>query len=271
MPGRTKVFRLIVVVCLLTLIAPIGHLGITKAAQTPSSNVVTGSVKDSLGRAMSEVEVTLQAKGGAEIAKTRTDERGRFTLQGISGGTYVLLARKKGFKPATKIVVSAQRTPASLELVLESEQALTVAVEATQLHAQNGLTSAGANKYTMTSKDITNLPEGAATPLNEVVLQMPGVALDQNQEIHIRGEHAGIQYQMNGIMLPLDINNDPTFTQLLNTHFVKSVSLIDGILPAQYGYRLEDGIAGKPLLEVPVVVWPGLRCSAAHRSVARAY
>jgi len=69
------------------------------------------------------------------------------------------------------------------------------------------------------------------------MLQMPGVALDQNQEIHIRGEHMGIQYQMNGIMLPLDINNDPTFTQLLNATFVKSVSLIDGVLPAQYGYR----------------------------------
>ena len=66
---------------------------------------------------------------------------------------------------------------------------------------------------------------------------MPGVALDQNQEIHIRGEHMGIQYQINGILLPLDINNDPTFTQLLNAYFVKSVSLIDGVLPAQYGYR----------------------------------
>ena len=66
---------------------------------------------------------------------------------------------------------------------------------------------------------------------------MPGVALDQNQEIHIRGEHMGIQYQMNGILLPLDINTDPTFTQLLNSYFVKSVSLMDGVLPAQYGYR----------------------------------
>jgi hypothetical protein len=66
---------------------------------------------------------------------------------------------------------------------------------------------------------------------------VPGVTLDQNQEIHIRGEHMGIQYQMNGLLLPLDMNNDPTFTQLLKSYFVKSVSLIDGILPAQYGYR----------------------------------
>jgi outer membrane receptor protein involved in Fe transport len=66
---------------------------------------------------------------------------------------------------------------------------------------------------------------------------MPGVALDRDQEIHIRGEHMGIQYQMNGILLPLDMNNDPTFTQLLNSYFVQSVSLLDGVLPARYGYR----------------------------------
>ena len=108
---------------------------------------------------------------------------------------------------------------------------MTLTVSASRIHAQNQLTSTGVSKYTFTAHDITNLPQGEATPLNQVLLQMPGVALDQNQEIHIRGEHAGIQYQMNGILLPLDINNDPTFTQLLNSYFVKSVSLIDGVLP----------------------------------------
>jgi hypothetical protein len=42
---------------------------------------------------------------------------------------------------------------------------------------------------------------------------------------------------MNGIMLPLDMNTDPTLTQLLNSYFVENVSLIDGVLPARYGYR----------------------------------
>jgi len=120
---------------------------------------------------------------------------------------------------------------------MESVQALSLPVTASRVHPQNGLTATGVSKYTFTARDITGLPQAEATPLNQVLLQMPGVALDQNQEIHIRGEHAGIQYQMNGILLPLDINNDPTFTQLLNSYFVKSVSLIDGVLPAEYGYR----------------------------------
>ena len=69
----------------------------------------------------------------------------------------------------------------------------------------------------MGQREIAELAAGQATPLNQVVLQMPGVALDQNQEIHIRGEHAGVQYQINGIMLPLDIDNDPNLPSF-STH-----------------------------------------------------
>ena len=135
------------------------------------------------------------------------------------------------------IIILPKNAGKHFEFVLESKQPLNLPVTANRINPQNGLSQTGTNKYTLTAKDITNLPEGDATPLNQVMLQMPGVALDQNQEIHIRGEHMGIQYQMNGIMLPLDINTDPTFTQLFNAYFVKSVSLMDGVLPAQYGYR----------------------------------
>jgi outer membrane receptor protein involved in Fe transport len=134
-------------------------------------------------------------------------------------------------------VTVPQRKATPIKITLESIPALVLPVTAKRILPQNGLSQSGANKYTLTAKDITNLPAGEATGLNQVLLQMPGVALDQNQEIHIRGEHMGIQYQMNGIMLPLDMNTDPTFTQLLNSYFVENVSLIDGVLPARYGYR----------------------------------
>ena len=148
-----------------------------------------------------------------------------------------MTVRKAGFNPSTTILLIPEVAKKEIEIAMEAKQALNLPVTASQMPVQNGLTETGANKYTLTTKDIANLPEGETTPLNEVMLQMPGVALDQNQEIHIRGEHMGIQYQMNGILLPLDMNNDPTFTQLLNSHFVQSVSLLDGVLPARYGYR----------------------------------
>jgi len=205
------------------------------AASTPIRGII-GTATDALGRPLPGVSVELQSSNGKAVAQSVTTLQGQFQLPLAKAGAYALVTHKQGFKPATRfILLPGEKNP--IVLVLEAQAALNVPVRASRLRAQNGLSPTGNSKYTMTAEDISNLPAGEATPLNDVLLQIPGVALDQNQEIHIRGEHAGIQYQMNNIMLPLDINNDPTFTQLLNSYFVNSVSLIDGVLPAQYGYR----------------------------------
>jgi outer membrane receptor protein involved in Fe transport len=209
-----------------------------RAAQTQAiALTIVGTIVDALGRPLAGANVKLESEDRKIILNAITDNRGLFRLPEPRAGTYTLAAWRKGYRRATKIVRLPRQIIKPIAIALESEQALTLSVSASRNRAQNGLSPTGTNKYTFRPRDITNLPEGEATPLNQVMLQMPGVALDQNQEIHVRGEHMGIQYQMNGILLPLDINTDPTFTQLLNAYFVKSVSLIDGVLPAQYGYR----------------------------------
>jgi len=220
-------------VFLMTALSGVAQAGRNQAVSPP----VAGTVKDALGRPVANVTVSLQASDGRTITHVLTNDQGRFRLAKTKPGTYALVTERKGFKPATMIITLPPVAGKSFDLVLESEEALTMRVAANRIRVQNTLTETGASKYTLTDQDIKNLPEGEATPLNQVILQMPGVALDQNQEIHIRGEHLGIQYQMNGVLLPLDLNTDPTFNQLLNSQFVKSVSLADGILPARYGYR----------------------------------
>jgi TonB dependent receptor-like, beta-barrel/Carboxypeptidase regulatory-like domain len=201
-----------------------------------AKDVIRVRVIDALGRPLSKISLTLRLPNGHVNRQAYTDADGEATIGVTEAGVYDLAATGADFRPASKILVwpSASR---SLEIVLEAREALNVPVKAGRLRPQNGLSSNGNSKYTMTARDIGNLPMGEAAPLNDVLLQMPGVALDQNQEIHIRGEHAGVQYQVDDILLPLDINNDPTFTQLLNSYFVDGMSLIDGALPAQYGYR----------------------------------
>ncbi len=198
---------------------------------------LSGVVKDALGRPISGAYVELKDAQNKVVARATTDADGRFVLKGLAPGVFALSVQKQGFKPGLKVVRLEAGAARDVALSLEALKALTVPIRAALRRAQNGLSSTGANEYTMTSEDIRNLPEGEYTPLNEVLLQMPGVALDQNQEIHVRGEHMGLQYQMNGILLPLDINVDPTFEQLVNSFFVSRVSLIDGVLPARYGFH----------------------------------
>ena len=95
----------------------------------------------------------------------------------------------------------------------------------------------GANQYTTTASDIANLPAGANTAMTDVLTQMPGVSIDQNQQIHIRNtEGPQFQYQINGALVPLDINTNPPFLSMINPMFVQRLDLLDGVLPARYGF-----------------------------------
>jgi outer membrane cobalamin receptor len=89
----------------------------------------------------------------------------------------------------------------------------------------------------ITSKNIDDLPAGINTVLTDVVAQMPGVGIDQNQQVHIRDtEGSGFQYQINGVQVPFDINTNPPFISMINPLFIDRLDLIDGILPARFSY-----------------------------------
>ena len=94
----------------------------------------------------------------------------------------------------------------------------------------------GATATVVTRQDIQALPQGDNTPLDKVLLQLPGVTQDSaaSGELHVRNEHANLQYRINGIMLPDGVG---AFGQILDTGIVGSLALLTGALPAQFGLR----------------------------------
>jgi outer membrane cobalamin receptor len=111
-----------------------------------------------------------------------------------------------------------------------------IVVEGTRILSP-GLSSTGANEYSITSKNIEDLPAGINTVLTDVIAQMPGVGIDQNQQVHIRDtEGSGFQYQINGVQIPFDINTNPPFISMINPLFIDRLDLIDGILPSRFSY-----------------------------------
>jgi outer membrane receptor protein involved in Fe transport len=98
------------------------------------------------------------------------------------------------------------------------------------------LPSLGATSFIMDEQQILSMPQGADAPFNQVLLRAPGVAEDSaaNGDLHVRGEHANLQYRINGVVLPEGITG---FGLELDPRFVSSMQLITGSLPAQYGFR----------------------------------
>jgi outer membrane receptor protein involved in Fe transport len=106
-----------------------------------------------------------------------------------------------------------------------------------QARDNNILPKIGASTYTITRQTIENLPQGDNTPIDKVILQMPGVSYDtavSNPSFHVRNEYANVQIRINGVVLPEGVSALGPF---LDTNFIGSMSLLTGALPAEYGLR----------------------------------
>ena len=94
----------------------------------------------------------------------------------------------------------------------------------------------GASTYTLSQPAVQDLPNGSNTPIDDAILQMPGVDQDNaaNGGLHVRNEHLNVQYRIDGVIIPDGVS---FFGNDLSTRFVDSMQLITGALPAQYGLR----------------------------------
>jgi outer membrane receptor protein involved in Fe transport len=197
---------------------------------------LTGTVTDAQGHALDNATVSVQDADGHTLAQTHTGHDGSFVVQNVEPGTYAVTVDANGFGANTRIATVDKSAPPPMTVTLEKGSTMDVSVQAQRLdEARNGLQpDIGASVYRFTLEDIQNLPQGENTPLNQVLLQAPGVANDSYGQLHVRGDHADLQYRINGIIIPEPISG---FGQSLDTHIINQVSLITGALPAQYGYR----------------------------------
>ncbi|WP_291689942.1 TonB-dependent receptor [Bradyrhizobium sp.] len=139
--------------------------------------------------------------------------------------------RRRPPTPPPRIVTTQPPAPAptQAQVVAKQNQAFDAA-------RQTVLAPTGASSYQMSQESVESKPQGANAPLDKVLLQAPGVTQDSasSGELHIRNEHANVQYRINGIMLPDGVG---AFGQIVDSAIIGNLNLITGALPAQYGLR----------------------------------
>ena len=129
-------------------------------------------------------------------------------------------------KPAAAAPAAAAASPSVAEVVVTAQR-----LNAARLSIEPSL---GASTYTINNAAIQALPGGDDQQLNQVILQLPGVVQDSFGQFHVRDDHNGIQYRINGTILPEGIS---VFGQTLSPRLIDSLSLVTGAVPAQYGLQ----------------------------------
>jgi outer membrane receptor for ferrienterochelin and colicin len=149
----------------------------------------------------------------------------------------IALAQEAVSTPASTNIITSPPTPspssaaspttATAENVVVTSQQLDISREAI-------VPSLGATRYTVGPDRLESQAEGENAPFNQTILRFPGVAQDSFGQLHVRGEHANLQYRIDDVLLPESI---PGFGQELQTRFADNISLVTGALPAQFGFR----------------------------------
>ena len=136
--------------------------------------------------------------------------------------SFVLAQDAVSASPSPKPSTTAETDPvvvASQELDISREQIVP---------------SLGATRYTVGPDRLDSQAQGENAPFNQTILRFPGVAQDSFGQLHVRGEHANLQYRIDDVLLPEGITG---FGQELETRFADNISLMTGALPAQFGFR----------------------------------
>jgi outer membrane receptor protein involved in Fe transport len=201
-----------------------------------SSTLVDGVLRDKTGAPLADTKVELQDGQGKIVKTTASDAQGHYRFDDVAAGSYVLQAvRDDSVLRSTRVSVAAAEA-AHKDLNLADDQAMNIVISQ-RAQMRNDLSpTTGTSAYKLDEQAIADLPQGDDTSLNKILLQAPGVAEDSaaSGNLHIRGEHANEQYRLNGILLPDGISG---FGDTIDSHIIENATLLDGALPAQYGFR----------------------------------
>ncbi|MGA7275947.1 MAG: TonB-dependent receptor [Candidatus Udaeobacter sp.] len=129
---------------------------------------------------------------------------------------------------------SASASPSPSPAGTEETERVIVQSQEFDISRESIVPSLGATRYTVGPDRLNAQSQGEDAPFNQTMLRFPGVAQDSFGQLHLRGEHANLQYRIDDVQLPESI---PGFGQVLETRFADSISLITGALPAQFGFR----------------------------------
>ena len=138
---------------------------------------------------------------------------------------------------ANRTTPAPQRPAQPIDATTAAQTALDNKMHSLDQARDNLSPKIGASTYTITRDVIENLPQADNTPIDKVILQMPGVSYDSavsNPNFHVRNEYANVQFRINGVVVPEGVSALGPF---LDTNFIGSMALLTGALPAEYGLR----------------------------------
>jgi len=201
-----------------------------------TDGTITGAVFDDQGVAIDKCEVQLVSPDGRVIKEGISSSSGDFVFFPVTFGDYQVLVKKEKFNPLTiPVHVSSGSTAPLGEIrLIPKTKEMVLNVEAKKRLVKH---SASVSSAEISKDDIATMPQGESIHLPKLLSStMPGAVRGAFGQTFIRGNHANIQYQIDGVQLPDSPSN--TFGDSFTPRNIDHMEFITGGVAAEYGQRL---------------------------------
>ena len=216
-------------------------IGFCIAASSGTDSSISGTVVDNDGAAVSAAQVQLLSPAGIILNEAVTDMTGNYDFFPVQFGTYVVRVRAPGFAESNTTTsvtsgspahVDSQLAPASTDTGKSKEYVINVKEKRNLVQP-----AASGSKKDISHDQIESMPGGSDISLPKLLATTtPGVIQGAFGQIFVRGNHANLQYQIDGVQLPDSLSG--TFGEAFSPRNIDHMEIITGGVPAEYGERL---------------------------------
>ena len=228
MPAIMRYRRIVCMMCLCTCLCLVSR-GRAVAAEP---NLITGLVQSQDLRRVGQVVIEVKDQEGTLVATGVSNDAGEFRIPVPADGTYSVSAVQDAYRSEYIVLKIEGEAPHPITLTLSNTKEIALEVRSPLAPIQY---KASSETYSVSRKDIEALPRGNNVEVSDVLLTVPSVAYGALKQTHIRQDHAGQQYRIDGIPIPDTVSG--AFADIVPPRAWERADIILGGMEAQYGNK----------------------------------
>jgi len=195
-------------------------------------NLITGSVQNQdLGR-VGQVLVEVKNQEGTLVTTGVSNSAGEFSISVPADGTYSISAIQDTYRSEYIVLKIGTEAPNPIILTLSKTKEIALEVRSPLAPIQY---KASSETYSVSRKDIEELPRGNNVELHDVLITIPSAVYGSLKQVHIRQEHANLQFRIDGVPIPDTVSS--TFSDVISPKAWERADIILGGMEAQYGNK----------------------------------
>jgi len=195
-------------------------------------NLITGSVQNQDLRRVGQVIIEVKDQEGSLVETGVSNDAGEFRIPVRADGTYSVSAVQDAYRSEYIVLKIEGEAPRPITLTLSKTKEIALEVRSPLAPIQY---KASSETYSVSRKDIEALPKGNNSEVFEVLATVPSVAYGALKQTHIRQDHAGQQYRIDGIPIPDTVSG--AFADIVPPRAWERADIILGGMEAQYGNK----------------------------------